>query len=70
MNHLDVVTGAVGSHVPATWFAIHLRGDLAENRRDDFPRLARATRHERWTLERAFFAARNTHTDEMNPLLG
>ena len=46
VHHFDVVTGAVRAHVTATRFAIHLSGDFAENRRDDFPRLARPARHQ------------------------
>src|SRR5690242_5900478 len=61
------MTGAVGSHVSTTWFAIHLRGDLPENWRDNFPRFARATRHERWALKRAFLPTRYSHAYKMNP---
>jgi hypothetical protein len=50
------MTGAIRSHVTAARFAIHLRRDLAKNGRDDFPRLARAARHERRAFKRAFFA--------------
>jgi hypothetical protein len=60
------MTGAVGAHVTAARFAIDLRGDLAINRRNNFPRSARAARHERWTFERAFFSAGHTHADEVN----
>src|SRR6266550_3492379 len=67
VHHLDVVTGAVGSHVSTAWFAIHLRSDLAENWRDNFPRLARTTRHERRTLKRALLAAGYPHAYKMNP---
>src|SRR5262249_59190377 len=58
--------GAVGAHVTATWFAVDLRGDLAINRRNNFPRLARTARHERWTFERAFLAAGNAAADVMD----
>ena len=37
VHHLDVMTGAVRSHVTAARFAIHLRRDLAKERRDNFP---------------------------------
>ena len=37
VDHLDVMTGAARAHVPATRFAIHLRSNFAENRRDTFP---------------------------------
>jgi len=66
MHHFDVVTSAVGSHVSTAWFAVHLRSDLAENWRDDLPRLVRAARHERRSLERAFFTARYAHAYKMN----
>jgi hypothetical protein len=66
VHHFDVVTGAVGSHVSTTWFSIHLRSDLTENWRDDFPRLARAAWHERRPLKRAFLAAGYAHADKMN----
>ena len=66
VHHFDVVTGAIGSHVSTTWFTIHLRSDLTENWRDDFPRLARAAWHERRPLKRAFLAAGYAHADKMN----
>src|SRR5262249_34362005 len=69
VDHLDVVTGTVGSHVPTAWFAINLCSDLAENWCDDVPRLARTARHERWTLKRAFLTSRYAHAYKMNPLL-
>src|SRR5205807_10350299 len=65
VDHLHVMAGAIGTHVPAARFAIYLRRDLAEDRRDDFPRIARATRHKRRTFERAFFAARNAAAYKM-----
>ena len=61
------MTGAVRAHVSATRFAIHLGGNLAENFLDNFPGLARAAGHQRWTLERAFFPAGNAAADKMNP---
>ena len=66
VHHLDVMTGAIRAHVAATRFAIHLRGDLAKNGRDDVPRLARTAGHERRAFERAFFAAGNAHADKVN----
>ena len=66
VHHLHVMTGAVGSHVSTTGFAIHLSGDLAEDRRDNLPRLTGASRHERRAFERAFFAPGNAHADKMN----
>ena len=65
VHHFDVMTGAIRSHVTAAGFAIDLRGDLAEDRRDDFPRFARAAGHERRAFERAFFAAGNTAADKV-----
>src|SRR5690348_12525767 len=61
------MAGAIRTHVTAAGFAIDLRRDLAENRGDHFPGLARAAGHERRALERAFFAAGNAAADEMNP---
>ena len=66
VHHLDVMAGAVRAHVAAARFAIDLRGDLAKDRRDDFPGFARSAGHERRTFERAFFAAGNAAADEMN----
>ena len=60
------MAGAVRAHVAAARLAIDQRGDLAEDRRDDFPGFARAAGHERRTFERAFFAAGNAAADEMN----
>src|SRR6476646_7394524 len=60
--------GAIRAHVTAAGLAIDLGGDLAKDRRDHFPGLARATGHERRTFERAFFAAGNAAPDKMNPL--
>ena len=65
VDHFHVMTGAIRSHVAAAWFAIDLRGDLAENRRDHFPRFARTAGHERRTFERAFFAAGNAAADKV-----
>ena len=65
VDHLDVMAGAVRAHVAAAGFAIDLGGDLAEDRRDNFPRFARTARHERRTFERAFFAAGNAAADKM-----
>ena len=50
----------------AGWFAIHLGGDLAENRCNNLPGFARTTRHERRTFERAFFTAGDTASDKVN----
>ncbi len=60
------MTGAIRSHVTAAGLAIDLRRDPGEDRRDNFPRVARPAGHERRTFERAFFAAGNTAADEMN----
>src|SRR6185503_17544557 len=66
VHHLDVMAGAIWSHVAAAGFAIHDRRNFAINGRDDFPRGARPARHERGTFERALFAAGNTATDKVN----
>src|SRR5256885_11479070 len=60
------MAGAVGPHVSATGLAIDLGGDLAHDRRNNLPRLARTSGHERRTFKRAFFAAGNAHPDVMN----
>src|ERR1041385_7433755 len=60
------MTSAVGTHVTAAWFAVDLGRNFAINRRNDFPRFARAAGHERWTFERAFFAAGNAAPNIMN----
>ena len=65
VHHLYIMAGAIRSHVTAARFAIDLRGDLAEDRRDDFPRFARTAGHERRTFERAFFAAGNAAADKV-----
>ena len=62
------MAGAVRAHVTAARFAIDLRGDLAKDRRDHFPRFARAAGHERRAFERAFFAAGNAAADKVNSL--
>src|SRR6266567_3208592 len=66
VHHFNVMAGAIRSHVSATRFAIHLRGNFAENGCDDFPGFARAAGHERWTFERAFFATGDTAAYKMN----
>src|SRR4029077_12295274 len=66
-HSLEIVTGAHRPNVLTACFAIHLRSDLAENWRDDFPRLTRATGHERRALKRAFLAAGYPHAYKMNP---
>src|SRR5205085_3081042 len=65
VDHLDVMAGPIRSHVSAAGLAIHLRRDLAENRRDDLPRIARSARHERWPFQRAFLSPRNATADKM-----
>ena len=61
------MAGAVRSHVAAAGLAIDHGRDPGEDRRDDFPRFARTTGHERRTLERALFAAGNAAADKVNP---
>src|SRR4029077_8827663 len=67
VNHFDVVTGAIRSHVAATRFAIDLFSDSAKDWRDYFPGFARTNGHQRRTFERAFLSTGNTASDEMNP---
>ena len=65
VDHLDVMAGAIRAHVTAARLAIHLRGDLAKDRRDNFPGITRTAGHERRAFQRAFFAAGNTAADEV-----
>ena len=68
VHHLDVMAGAIRSHVAAAGLAIDLRRDPGEDGRDNLPRGARPAGHERRAFERALFAAGNTAADEMDSL--
>ena len=66
MDHLDVVAGAFGADIGAAGLAIDLGRHLGDDRLDAGIGLARAARHHARTFERAFFAARNAHADELD----
>ncbi len=59
VHHLDVVPGPARAHVgDARLAVVGLCGDGAEDGGERVPRRARAARHDRWSVKRAFLAAR------------
>ena len=69
VDHFNVMACAVRPHVSTARFPIHLRRDFAEDWRNNFPGFSRTARHQRWSLQRAFFAAGNTTAHKMNAAL-
>src|SRR5207244_13368703 len=68
MDHLDVVSGPIRTHVATARLAVDLGCDLAENGRNYFVRFAGAARHEGGAFEGAFFAAGDATANIMNSL--
>ena len=69
MDHLDVMTGAVRTHIGAAGCAVDRDRHLGDHGRDALPRRFGATRHDRGAFERSFLAAGHAHADEQQLLL-
>ena len=66
VHHLDVVPGPARAHVgDARLAVVGLCGDGAEDGGERVPRRARAARHDRWSVKRAFLAARHAGAHEV-----
>ena len=70
VDHLDEVAGAVGADPGAAGLAVHLGGDLLEQRAEGLVGLLRAAGHDGGAVQRAFFAAGNADAHEVQVLLG
>jgi hypothetical protein len=69
VHHLDEMPGPVGTDVRHARSGLRLRRDGLEHVLDPRPRRGGAARHDRRAEARAFFAARDTAADEVQPLI-
>src|SRR5699024_2127283 len=65
VNHLDKVPRAIRSNVGHTWNPVDDSRDGFEDRAQGLPGLCRTTWHDRWAIQRAFFATGNASADEV-----
>ena len=68
VDHLHVMPRTVGTHMSATRLIFRDGGDLRINRGERFPAFLRSAGHDRWAFERAFFAAADADSKEMDSL--
>ena len=64
------MASTVRTYIRAAWDAIHLGGNALQQRTQRLIRLARATRHDRRTVERALFTTGDSGADKVQAHLG
>ena len=70
MDHLDVVAGAIGTHVAAAGLSFDVCGDFRVDGGEKLPAFLGAAGHDGWTFQRALFPAGNTDAEVANTFCG